>query len=788
MEEEDDFRHSRRIFFWELKKKIYHCEECCGDFFSQWEDETATDKPGGKNKEAPTANDAHNVGTNAGTNASTDARPNAASSNETDTPVLTCNLLSSNDKRENKRETEHAKKKLNVNSVSCKRQLFSKKRLEYYISVILSHKANIPKDYAILKEFSIKRINVENDMESPNDDINDDINHDIIDDPSKIKLIKHGKYIVALEDLFDVILNAHIACGHGGVRRTLFHLKNIDKIGNITKEQVTLFVSLCFICKKKVQMGKNLQKKNGKLVKPIISRGFNHRIQVDLIDLSSFPCQKNKSTSSYIMVYQDHLTKYVLLYPLRNKKAITVYRHLLLAITTLGCPRILQSDNGTEFKMNIKLKRHFPELKIIKGRPRHPQSQGSVERANADIMSILRCWLSEHNTTDWVKALPFIQMQKNMAYNRTINACPYFAVFGTYPVSYKGEHCNASSSVTSPSQNKEKLVPTKKKKKKEKKNMQDNKKMCSMSPTSTVPVERMEPEEQADRVEPVVETTQATEPVRPTEEEAEPAEDTQPSAEETQPAQVTQPAQATQPTSELQRDVQDFREIKPPEVPEDDISESEIEPPPTRPTIDPKLNPIVLLTRIRLDAASNMIKTANKLLEKQEKIGHTSQDVLTKNTIVVLRVPKVDRHKLGLPNLVCRIRNFFPETGNYNLCSLDYSINIEGCYLRKDFIDVLNQNVIISESHLKHAATEHYPASLLQKSNVSLRTIVRYENYKFIGCNCVGKCINNVCFCRRVNKACSATICKHKNVCKNRCLSDSIGNRRTKKKMIPSCC
>ena len=51
-----------------------------------------------------------------------------------------------------------------------------------------------------------------------------------------------------------------------------------------------------------------------------------------------------------------------------------------------GAPHILQSDNGSEFTAQIisdlKL---WPELVIVHGKPRQPQSQGSVERVNYDI-------------------------------------------------------------------------------------------------------------------------------------------------------------------------------------------------------------------------------------------------------------------------------------------------------------------------------------------------------------------------------------------------------------------
>jgi len=51
----------------------------------------------------------------------------------------------------------------------------------------------------------------------------------------------------------------------------------------------------------------------------------------------------------------------------------------------------------------------WDNAKIVHGRPRHPESQGSVERANGDIERMLFAWLKEHDTKDWVAALPFVQ-------------------------------------------------------------------------------------------------------------------------------------------------------------------------------------------------------------------------------------------------------------------------------------------------------------------------------------------------------------------------------------------
>jgi len=66
----------------------------------------------------------------------------------------------------------------------------------------------------------------------------------------------------------------------------------------------------------------------------------------------------------------------------------------------LGAPSILLSDNGREFvnKVVTEICAMWPELKIVHGKPRQSQSQGSVERANQDIENMLATWLTDNRT------------------------------------------------------------------------------------------------------------------------------------------------------------------------------------------------------------------------------------------------------------------------------------------------------------------------------------------------------------------------------------------------------
>ena len=67
-----------------------------------------------------------------------------------------------------------------------------------------------------------------------------------------------------------------------------------------------------------------------------------------------------------------------------------------------GAHVTLQSDNESEFTSPViaELKEVWPKLTLVHGKPRHPQSQGSVERANGDIKDMLVAWMADNNSQD----------------------------------------------------------------------------------------------------------------------------------------------------------------------------------------------------------------------------------------------------------------------------------------------------------------------------------------------------------------------------------------------------
>ena len=55
----------------------------------------------------------------------------------------------------------------------------------------------------------------------------------------------------------------------------------------------------------------------------------------------------------WIMIYQDHLTKFIVLRSLASKRACEVTFQFVDIFTLLGAPVILQSDNGSKFTLVV---------------------------------------------------------------------------------------------------------------------------------------------------------------------------------------------------------------------------------------------------------------------------------------------------------------------------------------------------------------------------------------------------------------------------------------------------
>jgi hypothetical protein len=81
--------------------------------------------------------------------------------------------------------------------------------------------------------------------------------------------------------MFYVVQKIHIATGHGGLDKMIKEANK--KYANVSIEALKLFKELCEEC----QLKKRKFASKGLVVKPIVSKEFNSRGQMDLIHMQS---------------------------------------------------------------------------------------------------------------------------------------------------------------------------------------------------------------------------------------------------------------------------------------------------------------------------------------------------------------------------------------------------------------------------------------------------------------------------------------------------------------------
>jgi hypothetical protein len=92
------------------------------------------------------------------------------------------------------------------------------------------------------------------------------------------QLIEAGRIILSREEIFEAINEWHHHNGHLGQERTWEYCK--AKFWNVTQDHVRHYCTTCFTCLCKNPVAKKLKGS----IKPIFSKNFRDRFQVDLID------------------------------------------------------------------------------------------------------------------------------------------------------------------------------------------------------------------------------------------------------------------------------------------------------------------------------------------------------------------------------------------------------------------------------------------------------------------------------------------------------------------------
>jgi hypothetical protein len=225
------------------------------------------------------------------------------------------------------------------------------------------------------------------------------------------------RYTVPESEAFDIIANEHLQLLHAGYMKTWATIQ--QKYYGIKREEIEFILKRCKNC------ALNRPATTKAPLVPIVSRRAWERVQIDLIDMRHEPSGQFK----WILHIKDHFSKYTQLYPLKSKHAEPIAEAFALFIAAFLPPKIMQADNGKEFKGALIILLRKYGIQIINGAPRSPQTQGLVEQANGVVESKLRAWKMDNGSTTWADGLLEVTLAMNTQKHSTIGCAPAELLF-----------------------------------------------------------------------------------------------------------------------------------------------------------------------------------------------------------------------------------------------------------------------------------------------------------------------------------------------------------------------
>ncbi|XP_025268292.1 uncharacterized protein K02A2.6-like [Camponotus floridanus] len=238
--------------------------------------------------------------------------------------------------------------------------------------------------------------------------------------------LEQWKLVLPREARVNVLREAHNTpqAGHLGVEKTYQRVATRYFWPRMFKE-VAGYVRHCDVCQRtKVEQNVPM----GLMGRRAVETPWTV-VATDI--MGPFPPSKNGN--AYILVMQDLFTKWIECCPLRKATGKKI-RELLteLIVNRWGAPRVLLTDNGTEF-INRELQAFAEEHGITHTTvpPYHPQAN-PVERVNRVIKTMITAFL-ESDHREWDLHLAEFRFAYNTAYHTSLHATPAFLNFGREP-------------------------------------------------------------------------------------------------------------------------------------------------------------------------------------------------------------------------------------------------------------------------------------------------------------------------------------------------------------------
>ena len=169
-------------------------------------------------------------------------------------------------------------------------------------------------------------------------------------------------------------------------------------------------------------------------MKPLACSGPGELLHVDFTSIEETVPLKEDPVIRNVLVLQDHFSKYIVAYVVKDQTARTAAETLRNGYFGLfGAPAYLVSDQGKAFTGHVIM--HLCELygvQKLRTLPYHAQTNGQVERMNQMIIRMIGK-LEEDKKACWSEHLPELLLAYNATRSAVTRYSPYYLLFGRRP-------------------------------------------------------------------------------------------------------------------------------------------------------------------------------------------------------------------------------------------------------------------------------------------------------------------------------------------------------------------
>jgi transposase InsO family protein len=239
---------------------------------------------------------------------------------------------------------------------------------------------------------------------------------------------EHASRMTVEEEDRPAILEEAHGIGHSGCTQMIRYIHENNQTWPLLVNDCLDFIKSCRACQRY-----NIAKKGYHPMKSIHAELPGEHIAIDLagpFTPSTETTHKDiKKIYTHILIVVDICTRFVYLRSLRDSTAITVARKLFKLFCDIGFPKILQSDNGTEFVNQVLT--HLTQNMEIQHRlttPYHPRANGAAERQVKNAVDIIRKRF-EDNVQQWHFQVPVAQLALNSKIVSLHQSSPYSLFF-----------------------------------------------------------------------------------------------------------------------------------------------------------------------------------------------------------------------------------------------------------------------------------------------------------------------------------------------------------------------